>query len=218
MAEKPAFITLKDHKDNFNSNPKCRLINPSKSELGKVSKIILDDINNRLRSKLHVNQWQNSTSVIDWFNFIINKPSHVFLSFDIVEFYPSISESLLDEVIAWGKSLTNIPDDQLAVIKHARKSLLFYNDKTWVKNNDQSLFDVTMGSYDGAEICELVGLFMLNKLAQRFGGDNVGLYRDDGLLLLKGTGGRQAEFARKQLHETFKKFNLRITAEITTTQ
>ena len=55
---------------------------------------------------------------------------------------------------------------------------------------------------------------MLNKLAQRFGGDNVGLYRDDGLLLLKGTGGRQAELARKQLHETFKKFNLRITAEI----
>ena len=71
-----------------------------------------------------------------------------------------------------------------------------------------------MGSYDGAEICELVGLFMLNKLAQRFGGDNVGLYRDDGLLLLKGTGGRQAELARQQLHETFKKFNLRITAEI----
>ena len=117
-------------------------------------------------------------------------------------------------MIAWAKSLTYIPDDQLAVIKHARKSLLFYNDKTWVKNNDQSLFNVTMGSYDGAEICELVGLFMLNKLAQRFGGDNVGLYRDDGLLLLKGTGGRQAELARKQLHETFKKFNLRITAEI----
>ena len=75
--------------------------------------------------------------------------------------------------------ITKIPDDQLAVIKHARKSLLFYNDKTWVKNNDQSLFDVTMGSYDGAEICELVGLLMFNKLAQRFGGDNVGLYRDD---------------------------------------
>ena len=63
MAEKHAFITLNDLKDNLNSNPKCRLTNPSKSEPGKVSKIILDDINNRLRSKLHVNQWQNSTSV-----------------------------------------------------------------------------------------------------------------------------------------------------------
>ena len=26
-----------------------------------------------------------------------------------------------------------------------------------------------MGSYDGAEVCELVGLFLLNKLTDRFG-------------------------------------------------
>ena len=45
-----------------------------------------------------------------------------------------------------------------------------------------------MGSYDGAEICELVGLFILNNLAERFGKESVGLYRDDGLLILKGTG------------------------------
>ena len=30
-----AYITLKDHKGNLISNPSCRLINPSKSELGK---------------------------------------------------------------------------------------------------------------------------------------------------------------------------------------
>ena len=30
-----AFITLKDHKENFQSNPKCRLINLAKSEMGK---------------------------------------------------------------------------------------------------------------------------------------------------------------------------------------
>ena len=51
------------------------------------------------------------------------------------------------------------------------KSLLFCNDKTWVKKNDLSLFDVTMGSYDGAEVCELVGLFLLNILADIFGKD-----------------------------------------------
>ena len=54
----------------------------------------------------------------------------------------------------------------------------------------------------------------LNKLTDRFGKDNVGLYRDDGLLLLKGTGGHQAELTRKQLHEIFKKYDFRITAEI----
>ena len=35
MAKKPAFITLKDHKENFESSPKCRLINPAKPELDR---------------------------------------------------------------------------------------------------------------------------------------------------------------------------------------
>ena len=33
-----AFITLKDHKENFQNNTKCRLINPAKSEIGLNSK------------------------------------------------------------------------------------------------------------------------------------------------------------------------------------
>ena len=38
IARTPSFVTLKDQKDNFHSSPTCLLINPSKSELGKVSK------------------------------------------------------------------------------------------------------------------------------------------------------------------------------------
>ena len=54
MAQKDAFVTLKDHKDNLiASNPKCRLINPSKSELDKVSKVVLDRINSDIRSAMH---------------------------------------------------------------------------------------------------------------------------------------------------------------------
>ena len=45
FAKKQAFITLKDHKDNFENAPKCRLINPAKSILGRVSKQILETIN-----------------------------------------------------------------------------------------------------------------------------------------------------------------------------
>ena len=37
MKEREAFISLKDHKENFENNPKCRLINPAKSESGKLS-------------------------------------------------------------------------------------------------------------------------------------------------------------------------------------
>jgi hypothetical protein len=42
-----------------------------------------------------------------------------------------------------------------------------------------------MSSFDGAEICELVGLFILNHLRTRFGKWNIGLYRNDGLAIIK---------------------------------
>ena len=63
LTRNTAFITLKDHKDNFNSKLPCRLINPSKNELGKVSKQKLEKINKIMVQHLNVNQWKNSTSV-----------------------------------------------------------------------------------------------------------------------------------------------------------
>ena len=38
-------------------------------------------------------------------------------------------------------------------------------------------FDVTMGSFDGAELCELVGLYILHILGEKYGKHRVGLYR-----------------------------------------
>ena len=35
-------------------------------------------------------------------------------------------------------------------------------------------FDVTMGSFDGADVCELVGLYALNNLRKSFGNNNIG--------------------------------------------
>ena len=50
MKKRQAFISLKDQKQNFENNPKCRLINPAKSDSRKISKsIILDKINTKLR-------------------------------------------------------------------------------------------------------------------------------------------------------------------------
>ena len=71
-----------------------------------------------------------------------------------------------------------------------------------------------MGSFDGAEICELVGLFVLSKLTEKFGKENVGLYRDDGLALNEGVNGRKADKARKMLHDIFGQIGLKITAQV----
>ena len=77
-----------------------------------------------------------------------------------------------------------------------------------------SLIDVTMGSFDGAEVCELVGLFLLHKLQVLFGKGNVGLYRDDGLAVLKNQSGPQSEKNRKRLIKLFHVHDLEITSEI----
>ena len=40
-----------------------------------------------------------------------------------------------------------------------------------------------MGSFDGAECCEIVGLFLLSELQEL--GVEVGIYRDDGLCVFE---------------------------------
>ena len=50
------------------------------------------------------------------------------------------------------------------------------------KKDSDPNFNVTMGSYDGAEICQLVGLYILHVLREKYGKDKIGLYRDDGLV------------------------------------
>ena len=214
MAQRNSYITLKDHKESFQTNPKFRLINPTKTELGKVSKAVLDDVNTRIRNSINVNQWKNSYSVTEWFNSLENKLNCRFLSFDIIEFYPSITQELLETVLQWASTITTITDKKEAIIHHARKSLLFHGSTPWVKKNNDSMFDVTMGSFDGAEICDLVGLFLLNQLAKKFGNKFVGLYRDDGLVILQGKSARIADNVGKEMHEIFKVYGLRITADI----
>ena len=66
-SDQSAFITLKDHKVNFKNNAKCRLINPSKSEVGLVSKHYLNSIISMVAEKSGVNQWRNTSTVIKRF-------------------------------------------------------------------------------------------------------------------------------------------------------
>ena len=73
--ERQAFISIKDHKPNFQNNPTCRLLNPTKPEIGKISKQILDTINSAMRSKSKLNQWKNTDAVIKWFESLGKKTS-----------------------------------------------------------------------------------------------------------------------------------------------
>ena len=91
--KKNAFVTLKDHKYNFLQNTPCRLINPAKTEISKISKQYLDQINNAIRQTSRYNQWTNTTAVISWFKNMFTKNNNCkFMKFDIENFYSSISE------------------------------------------------------------------------------------------------------------------------------
>ena len=213
LAKRQAFITLKDHKENFLNNPTCRLINPTKSQMGIVSKQILDRINKSIRSSTAVNQWRNTASVINWFKGIPNKSKYKFIVFDIVNFYPSITEDILQKSINFAKQHVLIPDKDVEIIMHSRRSLLFDKELPWVKRDGKDMFDVTMGSYDGAEICELVGLYILDVLAQKYNKDEIGLYRDDGLAAFRNISGSKAERIKKDITKTFHDIGLKITIE-----
>ena len=67
-----------------------------------------------------------------------------------------------------------------------------------------------MGSYDGAEICDKVGLYMLSKLQNL--NLNIGLYRDDGLATGFQTP-RQLDIIKKKLCKIFKDNGLSITIQ-----
>ena len=42
-----------------------------------------------------------------------------------------------------------------------------------------------MGSYDGEELCELIGIYIQSLLTNIISKDKMGLYRDDGLFILR---------------------------------
>ena len=131
LAKSEAFITLKDHKENFEKKFPCRLINPAKPQLGVVSKEILESVSEPLRS--HVNLWKNTHAVNDWFNGIQNPRECSFVVFDIVEFYPSISEELLKSALEHASSNALTRKSNVDIVMHARKSLLFAGGRAWMK-------------------------------------------------------------------------------------
>ena len=217
------------------NKPKCRLINPAKTNIGKISRQILQRINKDIRTKTALKQWQSTKQVIEWFQNIENKKSKCFIQLDVVDFYPSITEELLKKALDYAKTITDISDQEIEIITHSRKSLLYTKtnenkSQPWVKKSkindkekdkerkgdqepdNKNLFDVTMGAPDGAEVCELVGLLILKEMDEHYRNIDFGLYRDDGLGSMVEKSGPFMERLKKDLIKFFEnKFGLKVT-------
>ena len=216
LDESPAFITIKDHKENFPNSIKCRLINPCKSQLGKVSKAILDRVNSKIRASTWYTQWKNTNDVIKWFNNVENKTRKSFIKFDVVEFYPSITKRLVLKAIEFAKQYDKIDKKEVDLILHSCDTILMNDGEPWIKKDcpdGETLFDVPMGSYHGAEVCEIVGLLILHDLSDVFKKGEYGLYRDDGLAAIDKRSPRRMELLKKSIRSIFKKNDLRVTID-----
>ena len=71
---------------------------------------------------------------------------------------------------------------------HAKTTLLFSNGEPCVKKDGDENFDIPMGCQDGAEICELIGTYLLYQI-NVISKENIGLYRDDGLGIFRNISG-----------------------------
>ena len=123
-----------------------------------------------------------------------------------------IKEDLLKKALNFAGQRVGVKKEEKDLVFHARKSLLFNKEETWIKK-EGGVFDVTMGAYDGAEVCELVGTFILHQLGSKYERKNIGLYRDDGLAIFKNISGPEAERIKKDFQKVFRRNGLNITIE-----
>ena len=77
----------------------------------------------------------------------------------------------------------------------------------------QRIIRLTLGAYDGAEVCELVGTFLLNKLFLKYNKNEIGLYRDDSLAIFKNISGPKSEKTKKNIQKLFKENQLDIVIQ-----
>ena len=99
---------------------------------------------------------------------------------------------------------STIDDKDLRLIMHCRKYVLFFGNETWKMKSAESYSDVTMDSFDGAEICELVALYIQSKLENILFKTNFGLNQDDGLILLRNLYGHKMDKKRNNIMKILK--------------
>ena len=67
-----------------------------------------------------------------------------------------------------------------------------------------------MGSYDGAELCKLIGIYIQSLLTNILSKDNMGLSRDNGLFILRKINKQQTDTVRKKIISIFKNIEFKI--------
>ena len=98
--ESKAFFSVKDHKSGFKDGVvKLRLLNPAKTDLGVISKKILEEKISATIAKTGLNSWSNTAEALKWFQELPNSKNMTFISYDIANYYPSIQKKNIRQSI-----------------------------------------------------------------------------------------------------------------------
>lgn len=71
-------------------------------------------------------------------------------------------------------------------------------------------FDVPMGAFNSAQIADVVGIYILDTLSRIVNLNQVGLYRDDGLIFVPSSNGPITSSLHKKVVRAFKYLGLKI--------
>lgn len=107
---------MKDHKPDFLFNPIVRLICPMKSDLGNITKQVIDQIISIVRGRVGLPLWKHTGDVITWFDTIENKKKYEFIQFNITNYCNSITPILLNRALIFTRNFVSIPKSNMDII------------------------------------------------------------------------------------------------------
>ena len=205
-----AYFTIKDHKEDFERmipNEHCRLINPTKSHLGKVVNFRVKHILSQIKPKNPLRTvFTNTQDAINWLRNIKQNvedrgETRLGTTIDITNYYPNIKFSLIEQALSWAGLSATFPADTLSIIKQASIGLLFDGEQLWERIGE---FEITQGGYHSASLADLTSAYINFKLDEEISKESSfdrfqwGLYKDDIVMHWEGRSMRTREnFVKK---------------------
>ena len=107
-------------------------------------------------------------------------------------------KKILIDSINYAREYIDITKEQYDIILACRKTVWENNGTTWIKSGPVN-FDVPMGGYDSSQIADLVGLYILHILNRIINSEQLGLYRDDGIIYIPNSNGPNSSSIQKKI-------------------
>ena len=112
-----------------------RLTTSAKNEIVKTYKVILENINKEFLNNLQLQQWNNSTTIINWCKKIENKSKYKFMTLHKKDIYSTTRKKLLDDAINFEHQGAQIKRGDFNINQHAIKLLFDNKEISWQKKN-----------------------------------------------------------------------------------